>query len=482
MLPSALLRVKRKGNKILPNFAQLTYENEFAASLLVETYNEHIGKRVEELENSLDEIEGQLEDMGYHPKLVRGLIELLNRRIKTEKPKTKVPPDVARKTVFSVSSEKGFAITEQVKNEILCEAARKLCVTVEELLEAFEASYEGTEIVIGFEAPNPLDLIKQYNLSLLQTLLFKAESMSIIANMTGAEIRRVLRTVKLLGLMYVVEKDDGLLKIYIDGPASILTKTRRYGTRIAKVLPVVLHLKTWRIRAEILHANKHYVLEIDERYSSLLPSKPPIEEEFDSMLEEDFVLRFKAFNMGWNIYREPEPIVIEGTVLIPDFALTKDKLKVFLEIVGFWTPSYIEKKLRKISAIKVPIIVAINKALSCAKEMVFALKEYQNIKPLFFEEKLKLSDVAPVLRELERQQVIAQCTGDESRRIDEENLRSFLLGIEEEPLRNVLEGLRKFGIQDIREAHKILKKHGLVILWKSLDNSEAIVKRVYRRN
>ncbi|MEM4576504.1 MAG: DUF790 family protein [Candidatus Nezhaarchaeales archaeon] len=479
MLPSTLLRVKRKGNKILPRFVQLTYENEFAASLLIEVYNEHVGKRLEELENSLDEVESQLEDMGYHPKFIRGLIELLNRRIRTEKLKTKAPPDVARRTVFSISSEKGFAVTEQAKNEILCEAARRLGVTMEELVEAFEASYEGSELITGFDAPNPLDLLKQYNLSLLQTLLFKATSMSIIANMTGTEVRSVLRTVKLLGLMYAVEKDDGLLKIYIDGPVSILTKTRRYGTRMAKVLPVVLHLKTWRIKAEVLHANKHCILEIDERYSGLLPSKPPIEEGFDSMLEEDFILRFKAFNMGWDIHREPEPIVMGETILIPDFALTKGDLKVFLEIVGFWTPSYIEKKLRKISAVRVPIIVALNKALLCTKEMVFALKESPNVKLLFFEEKLKLSDIAPVLRELEKQTIMPRKEG-ESQQVDEENLRSFLLRIEEEPLKNVLEVLRKFGIQDIREAHKILKKHGFTILWRSLDNSEAIVKRVYR--
>lgn len=479
MLPSTLLRIKKKGSKILPSFVHLTYENEFVASLLIEVYNEHVGRTLEELEESLEDVESQLEDMDYHPKFIRGLIELLNRRITTEKPKTKVPLDVARRTVFSVSSEKGFAVTKQVKSEILCEAARRLGVSAEELIEAFEASYEDSEVVTNFDAPNPVDLLRQYNLSLLQTLMFKATSMTIIANMTGTEAKSILGKVKLLGLMYMAEKENGMLKIHIDGPASILTQTRRYGTRMAKVLPVVLYLKTWRIRAEIHHMNRYYALEIDERYSDLLPSKPQLEEEFDSMIEEDFMLRFKAFNMGWNIVREPEPMVVDGTVLIPDFALTKNGLKVFLEIMGFWTPSYVEKKLRKIGAVKDLMIVAISKSLSCTKEINFVSKEHSNIKLLFFEEKLKTSDIAPVLRELEKQKIIVSRGESEVHPVDEKLLHSYLSRIEEEPLKNVLEVLRRFGIQDIQDVHKILKKHGFVILWKSLDQSQAIVKRVY---
>ncbi|MEM0083190.1 MAG: DUF790 family protein, partial [Candidatus Nezhaarchaeales archaeon] len=403
MLPSILLRVKRKGRKILPNFARLTYENEFAASLLIEVYNEHVGKRLEELEESLEDAESQLEDMDYHPKFVRGLIELLNRRITISRPSTKIQPEVARRMVFSVSSEKGFAINEQARSEILSEAARRLKVSVEELIEAFEASYEGSEVITSFDALDPLDLLKYYNLSLLQTLLFRATSMTIISNMTGTEAKSILRKVKQLGLMYMVEKENGLLKIHIDGPASVLTQTRRYGTRMARVLPLVLHLRMWRMKADIQHSNKRYVLEIDERYGDMLPSKPPIEEKFDSMIEEDFMLRFKAFKMGWDIVREPDLVVIDGMVLIPDFAFMKDDLKVYLEIMGFWTPEYVERKLRKISAMKDPMIVAINRKLSCAKEVCFAFKGSPNIKVLLFEEKLKLSDIALMLQEIEKQ-------------------------------------------------------------------------------
>ncbi len=479
-MPSELLRVKKRGNKILPSFAGLSYENEYASSLLIDVYSEHVGRTLRELEQAVREVEDQLEDLDYHPKFIRGLIELLNRAITTEKPATRVPPEVARRTVFSVSSERGFAIADQDRAEILSEAARRLGVSVEDLVKAFEASYDDAEVIADFKAPEPVELLRQYNLSLLQTLMFKATSMTIIANMTGAEAKNLLRRIKLFGLMYMADKEDGLLRIHIDGPASILTHTRRYGTKMAKVLPVVLHLKTWRIRAEIVHMDKRYTLEIDERYRDLLPSRPPIEEEFDSFLEEEFMLKFMAFGMGWEIVREPEPLVVGGAIFIPDFALSKEGLRIYLEIVGFWTPNYIERKLEKLSSIRDAMIVAIDKKLSCAKEVSLALKELPNIKLVTFEDKLKLSDVLPVLRELEKRKVVAAREEGLARPVSEEELRAYLSKIEERPLKEVLEVLRGFGIRDAYEAQRILKRHGLVIVWRSLDQSDAIVKRLYR--
>ena len=480
MLPSELLRVKKRGNKILPSFASLSYENEYASSLLIDVYSEHVGKTLRELDEAVKEVEDQLEDLDYHPKFVRGLVELLNRAITTERPVTKVPPDVARRTVFSVSSERGFAITDRDRAEILSEASRRLGVPVEDLIKAFEASYEDSEVIIDFKAPKPVELLRQYNLSLLQTLMFKATSMTIIANMTGAEAKSLLRTIKRFGLMYMANKEDGPLRIHIDGPASILTQTRRYGTRMAKVLPAVLHLKTWRIKAEIIHMGKRYTLEIDERYGDLLPSKPPIEEKFDSLVEEEFMLKFRAFSMGWEIVREPEPLIVDGTVFIPDFALIKDDLKIYLEIVGFWTPGYIEKKLKKLSNVRDAMIVAVDKSLSCAKDVSLALKELPGIKLVTFEDKLKLSDVLPVLRELEKRKAVVVCEEGPRRPVEEEELRAYLSKIEEEPLKKVLDVLKSLGVQDAYEAQKILRKHGLVIVWKSLDQSDAIVKRLYR--
>ncbi|MEM1901393.1 MAG: hypothetical protein QW055_04645, partial [Candidatus Nezhaarchaeales archaeon] len=85
-----------------------------------------------------------------------------------------------------------------------------------------------------------------------------------------------------------------------------------------------------------------------------------------------------------------------------------------------------------------------------------------------------------ILREVEKQRTPTMVREEvEALSVSEELLHSYLSRIEEEPLSSVLEVLRKFGIQDLHDVYKILKKHGLVVLWKSLDQSQAIVKRIY---
>jgi predicted nuclease of restriction endonuclease-like RecB superfamily len=75
---------------------------------------------------------------------------------------------------------------------------------------------------------------------------------------------------------------------------------------------------------------------------------------FDSELEADFAAEFEAKYGGakrkWELAREDELIVVGDTVMIPDFSFThrKDGRRALLEIVGFWHPEYLRRKLQKV--------------------------------------------------------------------------------------------------------------------------------------
>jgi uncharacterized protein len=50
----------------------------------------------------------------------------------------------------------------------------------------------------------------------------------------------------------------------------------------------------------------------------------------------------------WDLVREPEPLRAGGTLIFPDFAIVHrrdPRLSWLLEIVGFWTADYLDKKL-----------------------------------------------------------------------------------------------------------------------------------------
>jgi predicted nuclease of restriction endonuclease-like RecB superfamily len=69
--------------------------------------------------------------------------------------------------------------------------------------------------------------------------------------------------------------------------------------------------------------------------------------------------------------REPQPIESAGSLIFPDFELVlrRDPSRRFLlEIVGFWTPKYLEDKLRKLREARLDtVILCIDETRSCSE-------------------------------------------------------------------------------------------------------------------
>jgi predicted nuclease of restriction endonuclease-like RecB superfamily len=97
--------------------------------------------------------------------------------------------------------------------------------------------------------------------------------------------------------------------------------------------------------------------------------------EFDSRLEADFAAEFEAKYGGaarkWELAREDELIVVGDTVMIPDFSFThrKDGRRALLEIVGFWHPRYLQRKLDKVrQACRSDLILLVYQSTNVAEE------------------------------------------------------------------------------------------------------------------
>ena len=75
-------------------------------------------------------------------------------------------------------------------------------------------------------------------------------------------------------------------------------------------------------------------------------------------------LERQGYTHGWTMQREPEPVLAPGIVFIPDFAFLRGGTRVFMEIAGFWSPSYRERKVAKLRALAshegyAPLILAV---------------------------------------------------------------------------------------------------------------------------
>ncbi|MEM1885352.1 MAG: DUF790 family protein, partial [Candidatus Jordarchaeales archaeon] len=244
MLPSELLVVKVQGNRILPRFARLSRENIELASEIIDIFRSSVGKKREEIVDIIEEFE-----QGVNYRFIRGLRVLLERR-STFEVKSRLNPADVRKAVFEEASKLGGLVTStEERKRILERVASKFSASIEEVEEALWADQEGEHVLTDFKEVEPEELLRIYNLSLAQTLLFNATSMSVYIE---GQFRNVLREVKYRGLMYFAEKAGRGVMLTIDGAASLLKLTEKYGTSMAKLLPSIVSLDRWGLRANVV--------------------------------------------------------------------------------------------------------------------------------------------------------------------------------------------------------------------------------------
>jgi uncharacterized protein len=221
----------------------------------------------------------------------------------------------------------------------------------------------------------------------------------------------ILKEIKKLGLMYWLETDinntnnnnKNDLICTVEGPLTIIKLTEKYGNSIAKLIPSIFKAPNWSIKADILRISRSgnktiYNFEISEQSHSdkistkilekmqedqnkqqIMNNEKAFKEKkdlsyenkvinkdelffnseldnnynnivsYDSNIEKIFAEKFELFNTGWLIEREPEPLITKfKTAFIPDFNLSKYQNKVLVEIIGFWTKEYLERKIQKI--------------------------------------------------------------------------------------------------------------------------------------
>ena len=193
--------------------------------------------------------------------------------------------------------------------------------------------------------PDGAALLARYNIAQVQAALYGAVSMTVWAN---EDFKTILRYAKLARLMHaIVRSGDGQYCLRFDGPASVLRETRRYGVAMARFLPALVACRGWRMHAVVRTRRRGWSVSLDLSSADGLTSHLPAPAEFDSNVEEAFAAKWGAEKRdGWLLVREGEMLHHKQKVFVPDFAFRHDDGRtVLMEIVGFWTPEYLQAKL-----------------------------------------------------------------------------------------------------------------------------------------
>jgi predicted nuclease of restriction endonuclease-like RecB superfamily len=238
--------------------------------------------------------------------------------------------------------------------------AAQLGTTWEELDAALFADvmeFHRLEAFAGY--PDGQALLSRYNVAQVQVALFDAVELTVWATQ---DFKVILRYAKLAGLMHTVRALGSRgYEFRFDGPASVLRETRRYGVAMARFLPALIACRGWRLHA-VVRPHHGWQVSLDLSPADRLTSHLPPPEEFDSQVEEDFARSWGAEpREGWTLIREGEVLCQGQHVFVPDFVFRhQDGRSARMEIVGFWTPEYLQAKLKTLGNFaEHPILLAV---------------------------------------------------------------------------------------------------------------------------
>ncbi|EMA58364.1 DUF790 family protein [Halorubrum kocurii] len=391
MLRKDLLRVSRAGGGYRPRFA--TREHRPLAARVLGTFESHVGERRGDLDDALAALEADAAGSGGDFKLVRGLAALVERECEFET-RAPVPPRRVRRAAFEAAAV-GVA-SETEREAAIDRAADALGIDPEIVDSSLYADRDVNEVLVDADVRwDPDSLLTQYDLSLAQTALFDATEVRVRSN----DPKRLVSAVKRLRLMYEVERTPEGRELVVTGPDALFSRTRRYGTAFARLLRTVAESAEWELTATIDDRGRERTMRLSDGDVTVPGVEPVAEPDFDSGVEADFAGRFRGLDLDWTLVREPEPLETGTRVMIPDFAFDYGHadFRLFFEVMGFWTPEYVAKKLGQLADVEdVDLLVAVDESLGVGEEI--AARDHRVVT---YSGTVRVKAIVDVLREYE---------------------------------------------------------------------------------
>lgn len=267
-------------------------------------------------------------------------------------------PREVRAQVFSLAAahpDWGCAVTRAA-------AARELEISVLELDECLFADLPRERRVAPVaDDMSASELALRTNLAIVQAVVRRSHDVEI--RLKG-HARAIVQTARLCGLICVVQRGVEVgrwegeaggpcaseLVMSISGPMALFRRTVVYGRALAAIVPQLGWCARYQLEARSSIEGQPVTVLVRSG-DPIMPADEP--RRFDSKLEKRFAREFSRVAPDWDVIREPEPLDTGHGLIFPDFALEhrRDRRRRWhLEIVGFWTQEYLDKKLADLRA------------------------------------------------------------------------------------------------------------------------------------
>ncbi|MFC4990211.1 DUF790 family protein [Saliphagus infecundisoli] len=413
MLTADLARSRRRGETVTPLFIDPDDDQyRDTAATLIDLFEDHLGESKGELEERIDQL--TISDTDY--KVVQGLAKLLTDECEFATVAAADPREI-RQQLYEKANESYPVVRQPTLGEdtrqleVYSAVADRLGISLEACYRGMYADLEDNKRLVRFgdhssdahegagasqtttrltgdseesyaEDAISVDwLLTRYNLALAQAVLYDATRMRI---RVWDHFNTVFSYVKLFGLMHRIYPIDGDgtrvpntdvadgYEAILDGPASLFSQSRKYGIRMANFLPALPLCNRWEMHAEVLDEEgpTETTLSFELDHTDGLSSHYTARSDFDSDVERTLAQKWDRSTTDWELIHEDDVLDLGAEVMIPDFALEHpDGRRAILEIVGFWTPEYLDEKLAKIRDADLDhLLLAVSERLECSAD------------------------------------------------------------------------------------------------------------------
>ncbi len=347
MLTSDLAVSWRRGDKITPRLLKTNDAGYLRdAQILIEIFEEFVGKTRGELGKELEEYVGT----GTDYRILRGFIKLLSDRSEFETASIAEPSQIRQKVFLEAGKFQPVLPDSKQKSEVLKTVADEFQTDAETIVSNLYADLSVQQKLISFDTISPTDLLDRYNLAQAQALLYKCVEMKIrIAPSDAKNYRSIFGWIKHFGLIHTVTGNAANgYEITLTGAASLFHRSQKYGIRMAVFLPALLLCADWKMSAEIAQkegGNVFYELSSEQTELNSCYFDEP---EYENSDIEKLKKNWEKSAAGWELRENTEVVDLGKTAFIPDFVLISPSgEKIYLDVLGFWTPKSLKKRLEE---------------------------------------------------------------------------------------------------------------------------------------
>jgi len=260
------------------------------------------------------------------------------------------------------------------RDSVLDAVARARALTRDDVEARLFADLREQDTLTDVDLMGPDELVARYEVGRVQALLIRAERVRFELALADPDaVRRLVRALAFHQLLFVVERDleHGTCAITVDGPASLLEATTRYGVRLALVVPRVLAAGARALTATVRHGHARRRLTFalasldDERRAAQAFDREDDVERREVAAVRALLERDRSERAGaWRVEPARELFVAPGTgVVVPDLVCAHDDgTQVFVEILGHWSRDAVWRRVDMVATGALPAMLFIASA------------------------------------------------------------------------------------------------------------------------